>query len=151
MSSLGKFKGTLAKVLNIKVIRERIEGGRVGIFEKIGGKKKFQRRILEIMKERDADFSHKPIGITHTRNLEDVESIKQEIIEQLQPKEILANYWELQWVPMPVNMVLFFLLKGPKSGSDFLLGFELFVFYFYLNIRIATSVQAENSFKHRLI
>ena len=56
---LSRFKGTLAKVLNIKVILERIEGGKVGIFEKIRGKKKFQRRILEIMKERGMDFSHK--------------------------------------------------------------------------------------------
>ena len=89
---LSKFKGTLAKVLNIKVILERIEGGKVGIFEKIRGKKKFQRRILEIMKERGVDFSHKTIGITHTGNLEDVESIKQEIIEQFQPNEIIVNY-----------------------------------------------------------
>ena len=44
------------------------------------------------MKERGVDFSHKTIGITHTGNLEDVESIKQEIIEQFQPKEILVNY-----------------------------------------------------------
>ena len=45
---LSKFKGTLAKVLNIKVILEPIEGGKVGIFEKVRGKKKFQRRILKL-------------------------------------------------------------------------------------------------------
>jgi DegV family protein with EDD domain len=89
---LSKFKGTLAKVLSIKVILERIQGGKVGIFEKIRGKKKFQRRILEIMKERGVDFSQKTIGITHTGNLEDVESIKQEMIEQLQPNGIIVNY-----------------------------------------------------------
>ena len=56
---LSKFKGTLAKVLNIKVMLERIEGGKVGIFEKIRGKKKFQKRVLEIIQERGIDFSHK--------------------------------------------------------------------------------------------
>ena len=45
------------------------------------------------MKERDADFSHKTIGITHTGNLEDVEAIKQEIIEQISAKRNLSELY----------------------------------------------------------
>ena len=39
------------------------------------------------MKEEMLHFSHKTIGITHTGNLEDVEAIKQEIIEQFSQKK----------------------------------------------------------------
>lgn len=89
---LSKFKGTLAKVLNIKIILEKIEGGKVGILEKIRGKKRFQNRVLDLMEERGSDFSNKVIGITHTGNLEDVERLKQEIIQRFQPKKVIVNY-----------------------------------------------------------
>ena len=89
---LSKFKGTLAKVFNIKVILERVEGGKVEIFEKIRGRKKFQKRVLELINERGTDFSNMTIGITHTGNLEEVETVKQEIYEQFHPKEIIVNY-----------------------------------------------------------
>ena len=58
---LSRFKGTLAKVLNIRVILERIEGGKVGILEKIRGKKRFQKRVLELIGERGTNFSNKII------------------------------------------------------------------------------------------
>ena len=89
---LSKFQGTLAKILNIKVILERVQGGKVEILEKIRGKKRFQKRVLEIIKERGTDYSHITFGITHTGNEEDAEAIKQEIIQQLHPKDVIVNY-----------------------------------------------------------
>ena len=89
---LSKFQGTLAKILNIKVILERVQGGKVEILEKIRGKKRFQKRVLEIIKERGTDFSHITFGITHTGNEEDAEAIKQEIIQQFHPKDVIVNY-----------------------------------------------------------
>ena len=74
---LSKFQGSVAKVLNIKVILERIEGGKVGILDKVRGKKKFQKRIFEVIKESETDFSSTVFGITHTGNIEEKEQVKQ--------------------------------------------------------------------------
>ena len=89
---LSKFQGSLAKILNIKVLLERVEGGKVEIFEKIRGKKKFQKRVLDVIQERGTDFSASIFGITHTGNEEDAEAMKQEIIERFHPKEVIVNY-----------------------------------------------------------
>lgn len=89
---LGKFKGTLAKVLNIKVFLERTEGGKVDILEKIRGQKKAQRRIIELIQEKGENLSNTVIGIAHSGNIEDIENIKQEIIQRFQPKEVIVNY-----------------------------------------------------------
>ncbi|WP_342429404.1 DegV family protein [Neobacillus sp. FSL H8-0543] len=89
---LSKFQGSLAKILNIKVILERVDGGKVEILEKIRGKKKFQKRVLEVIQERGTDFSNTTFGITHTGNKDDVEAIKQEINEKFHPKDIIVNY-----------------------------------------------------------
>lgn len=89
---LSKFQGSLAKILNIKVILERVEGGKVEILEKIRGRKKFVKRVLEIIQERGEDFSDVTFGITHTGNAEDAEALKQEIIRLFSPKEVLISY-----------------------------------------------------------
>ncbi len=89
---LSKFQGSLAKILNIKVILERVAGGKVEIFEKIRGKKKFQKRVLEIIGERGKDFSNLTFGITHTGNEDDAEAIKEELIKQFHPKEVIISY-----------------------------------------------------------
>jgi len=89
---LSKFQGSLAKILNIKVILERVTGGKVEILEKIRGKKRFQKRALEIIRERGTDFSTVTFGITHTGNIEEAEAIKQEIIKQFRPKDVIINY-----------------------------------------------------------
>lgn len=89
---LSKFQGSLAKILNIKVILERADGGTVEILEKVRGKKKFQKRVLEIIEERGSDFSSTTFGITHTGNEEEAEALKQELIRLFQPKEVIVNY-----------------------------------------------------------
>ena len=48
--------------------------------------------MLEIIKERGTDYSHITFGITHTGNEEDAEAIKQEIIQQFHPKDLIENY-----------------------------------------------------------
>ncbi|HEY2422171.1 MAG TPA: DegV family protein [Neobacillus sp.] len=89
---LSKFQGSLAKILHIKVILERVTGGKVEILEKIRGKKRFQKRTMEIIQQRGTDFSTITFGITHTGNEEEAEAIKQELIQQFHPKDIIINY-----------------------------------------------------------
>ena len=89
---LSKFQGSLARILNIKVILERVDGGKVEILEKVRGRSKFYKRVLEIMREKRANFSNMTIGITHTGNEEDAEAIKKEMIRQYNPKEVIVSY-----------------------------------------------------------
>lgn len=87
---LNKFSGSLAKLLNIKVILEG-KKGKVEILERIRGKKKTLNRMLNLIQERKKDYSNITFGITHVDNLEDVEYIKNEILRRFQPKDIIIN------------------------------------------------------------
>ncbi|MCA1040139.1 DegV family protein [Bacillus infantis] len=88
---LGKFQGSIAKVLNIKIILEGIKGN-IEMLEKVRGTKRFFKRSLDLIGERSADFSNTVFGITHTGNIEDAEYIKSEIESRYHPKEIIVNY-----------------------------------------------------------
>lgn len=89
---LSKLQGSLAKILNIKIILERIEGGKVGILEKVRGKKNSMKRLFELIQERGTDLSNVVFGITHSGNVEDAENFKQEIIRLFNPKNVIVNY-----------------------------------------------------------
>ncbi|MGG5252516.1 DegV family protein [Neobacillus sp. SM06] len=88
---LSRFQGSLAKILNIKVILERVNGGKVEILEKVRGKRKLLSRVIEIIEERGMDFSTVTFGITHTGNLDEAEVMKQELLNRFQPKEVIVN------------------------------------------------------------
>jgi DegV family protein with EDD domain len=88
---LSKFQGSLAKVLDIKVLLEGIEG-KVQLTEKIRGKKKFLKRVIEIIGERKADFSDTVFGITHVDNLQDAEYLRDELVKKYNPKDVIINY-----------------------------------------------------------
>ncbi len=88
---LSKFQGSIAKILDIKVLLEGIEG-KVELKEKIRGKKRFLLRVLEVIGERKKDFSDTVFGITHADNLEDAEFLKAEIIKKYNPKDVIINY-----------------------------------------------------------
>jgi len=88
---LSKFQGSMAKVLSIKVILEGKEG-EIEVLEKIRGTKKFFNRSLELIQEKREDFSDCTFGITHTGNIEDAESLKEEIKRRFHPKDIHLNY-----------------------------------------------------------
>lgn len=88
---LGKFQGSIAKLLDIKIVLQGVEG-KVEIVEKIRGKKKFLNRIIEIISERKVDFADTVFGITHIDNLKDAEFLKDEIMNRYKPKDVIVNY-----------------------------------------------------------
>lgn len=87
---LSKFKGSMAGILNIKVLLEGIDG-KVHELEKVRGRKKFLRRFLDVVGERRQDFSATIFGITHVNNREDAEYIKEELIKRYNPKDVIIN------------------------------------------------------------
>jgi DegV family protein with EDD domain len=87
---LSKFQGTLAKVLNIKVLLHSVQG-EVVILEKVRGKKKFMERVLQTIYELRPDMSKGYVGITHFNNPGDVELIAGALRERCHPRDILIN------------------------------------------------------------
>ncbi|HHV65167.1 MAG TPA: DegV family protein [Peptococcaceae bacterium] len=87
---LSKFQGSIAKLLNIKVILHNVKGS-VEVLEKVRGKNKSLQRVIDLLGERCEDFSSKIIGITHVDNLEDAEHLAQEIKVRYQPQDVLVH------------------------------------------------------------
>ncbi len=87
---LNRFQGSIAKILNLKILLEGVHG-KVVLIGKTRGKKKFLNKVLDVIGERKKDFSDTILGITHVDNLADVEYIKNEIINRFHPKDIIIN------------------------------------------------------------
>lgn len=87
---LSKFQGSMAKVLNIKVILHGVEG-KVEVLEKVHGTRKFLNRTVELIGEEKKDFTDITFGITHINNLRDAEYLKMEIIRKYNPKGVIIN------------------------------------------------------------
>lgn len=88
---LSKFQGSIAKILDIKVLLEGVEG-KVEIIEKTRGKRRFLMRTIDIIGERKRDFSDTVFGITHIDNLKDAEFLRDKIIKRYKPKDVIINY-----------------------------------------------------------
>lgn len=87
---LSRFQGSLAKLLDIKVMLHNIDG-QVEILEKIRGHQHSLQRLLDLVGERCADFSDRMIGITHVDNLKDASYLAAEIQKRYHPKAVLIN------------------------------------------------------------
>lgn len=87
---LSKFQGSLAKILNIKVILKGING-EVKLFMKVRGSKKFKQSILEIIKTAGNSTRDLIFGITHVDNLKDANFFKEEIIKLFGSVEVIIN------------------------------------------------------------
>lgn len=88
---LSKFQGSLAKMLDIKVLLKGVEG-KVEIVEKVRGKKRFLNRAIDIIGEMKKDFADTVFAITHIDNLKDAEFLRDEIIKKYKPKDVIINY-----------------------------------------------------------
>lgn len=67
---LDKFKGKIAKTLNIKVLMKASDEGTIEVAERVRGDKKSIRRFIEQIGEYTKDFEDKVISMTHC-NAED--------------------------------------------------------------------------------
>lgn len=85
-----RFQGTVANIMNIKLICEGIEGEVVPL-EKVRGNKRALERLISLIGERGKqDFSNKTIYITHAQNLQDAEFLKAELINRYNPLQVLV-------------------------------------------------------------
>ncbi len=80
----------LGGLLNIKPILN-VEDGKLVPIEKLRGKKKVLRRIIELMQERGDGLQSQVVGISHADNEEGAFEIKAMIVEEFHPKEVYIS------------------------------------------------------------
>lgn len=84
-----RFQGTVASIMNIKLICEGIEGEVVPL-EKVRGNKRAVERLISLIGERgNGNLSNTTVCITHAQNLQDAELIKTEIINRYNCQNVL--------------------------------------------------------------
>ncbi|MFZ7945242.1 MULTISPECIES: DegV family protein [Bacillaceae] len=87
---VSKASAFLGGLLNIKPILN-MEDGKLVPIEKIRGKKKVFRRIIEIMNERGSNLQEQIIGISHADDLETAMEVKAMIEAEFQPQEVYIS------------------------------------------------------------
>lgn len=76
---LDRFKGTIAKTLNIKILMKKSDIGTIEVAEKVRGNKKALRRFLEQIGEYTKSFEDKVIAISHSSTEDKAKSFINEI------------------------------------------------------------------------
>jgi DegV family protein with EDD domain len=87
---VSKASAFLGGLLNIKPILN-VEDGKLVPIEKVRGKKKVYRRIIELMKERGENFRDQVVGISHADTEETLLEVKAMIEEELHPKGVFIT------------------------------------------------------------
>ncbi len=86
-----KAKGFLGKVLNIKPILMLDKEGKIGTIEKIRGKKKAVKRLLEIMEKHGQNLEDQTVGIVHSRVYEEALELSKEIKSRFNVKDVIIG------------------------------------------------------------
>jgi DegV family protein with EDD domain len=87
---VSKPKEFMANLLNLKPV-VHVEDGYVRILKTIRGKKKAIRVLLEEMEKKQVDYHDRVVAITHVDCLEEALALKEEIIKQFNPGEVMLT------------------------------------------------------------
>jgi DegV family protein with EDD domain len=112
---VSKASAFVGGLLSIKPLLN-VEDGKLVPIEKIRGKKKLLRRIIEVMKERGERIEDQVVGISHADDLESATEMKNMIVEELNPKEIVTTSIgaAVGSHTGPGTIAIFFLNKQPS-------------------------------------
>jgi DegV family protein with EDD domain len=86
---LGKVKGRIATLLNIKPIMGATDDGNIMMVESVRGYKRAFMRFIEIIGEQGEKLEDKVIGIAHCNCLERAEEFKSELLKRYKFKDII--------------------------------------------------------------
>lgn len=78
---LDRFKGTIAKTLNIKILMKASDEGTIEVAEKVRGNKKAIRRFIEQIGEHGKNFENKVISMSHSGEEDKAKKLLQEMKE----------------------------------------------------------------------
>lgn len=87
---VSKASAFLGGLLNVKPLLH-VEDGKLVPIEKIRGRKKVLKRILDIMEERGENLGEQVVAISHGDDEELAKEMKNLIQERFQPKEVYIN------------------------------------------------------------
>jgi DegV family protein with EDD domain len=87
---VSKASAFLGGLLNIKPLLH-VENGKLVPIEKLRGKKKLLRRMVEVMKERGQSISQQTIGISHAVTEETALELKALIEQELNPQDVVIT------------------------------------------------------------
>ncbi|GHH98509.1 DegV family protein [Neobacillus kokaensis] len=87
---VSKASAFLGGLLNIKPVLN-VEDGKLVPIEKIRGKKKVFRRLIELMQERGTKMEQQVIGLSHADNEETALEVKAMIEEAFHPKQVYIS------------------------------------------------------------
>lgn len=87
---LNPMKATIATMLNIKPILTVVDG-LVEPLDKVRGSKKVVGKMIELAKERGKTFNDKIVGISHANCPDTLEILKEQVIKELNPKEVVVT------------------------------------------------------------
>ncbi|CAM3773503.1 DegV family protein [Mesobacillus thioparans] len=112
---VSKASAFVGGLLNIKPLLN-VEDGKLVPMEKIRGKKKLLRRIIEVMKERGVAFEAQVVGISHADDLETANEMKKMITEELHAKDVYITSIgaAVGSHTGPGTIAIFFLNKQPS-------------------------------------
>ncbi|KKI93591.1 hypothetical protein WQ54_02990 [Bacillus sp. SA1-12] len=88
---ISKASAFVGGLLNIKPLLH-VENGKLVPLEKIRGRKKVFKRMIEIMRERGVNLQNQTIAISHGDDEKTANEMKALIEEAFSPKEIYINY-----------------------------------------------------------
>ncbi|MFZ7103561.1 MAG: DegV family protein [Peptococcaceae bacterium] len=88
---LSGIEGAIGQVLNIKPVLYNLPDGYIGTLEKVRGRKKSLKRLIQLAQESGRDFSSATIGITHARAGEEMAELVRELRETLKPQKIIIS------------------------------------------------------------
>jgi DegV family protein with EDD domain len=88
---INRIQAFLGTVLEIKPVFELDAAGRIAVREKIRGRRKAVRRLLEIMAEEGKNLAAQVVGIAHGHVAEAAEELAQAIRERFRVREVVTG------------------------------------------------------------
>lgn len=88
---VGKLPGFVGSVLDIKPIGKAGNIGQIDVIEKVRGRKKALRRLVQLIGEMGTNLHEKIIGISHLDCLEEILKLKEHIEQKFQPQQVLIS------------------------------------------------------------
>lgn len=86
---MGRVKGGIATLLNIKPVMGATDDGHIKLVESVRGYRRAFTRFVEIIGEQGERLEDKVIGITHVNCLERAEEFKRELLKRYKFKDII--------------------------------------------------------------
>jgi DegV family protein with EDD domain len=113
---VSKASAFVGGLLNIKPLLH-VEDGKLVPLEKLRGKKKLHKRIIEVMAERGVDFENQTVAISHGDDEETALEMKQLIEDQFHPADFYIHMIgaAVGSHSGPGTLAIFFLNKSPRS------------------------------------